>query len=259
MKSLKMLTFLPLFLLMGMLACSSSTSTKQEGDTTLTEADTAHAEAQDTLVQGAEMTTADWETADSIVMNCGGALNLAKPVNVIAANISRDSLQYDVEPFSDCSGIFHRFLDSLSLRCPDFAYPDKKYRDSRALGKWYHEQGHFVRVNMDNVLDMSHLIKPGAVMFYGPRNGKIDTLGIEALFAPGGINHLGVIVAVAKNDQGVVTGYSLFHGRRPGKLASTTNYHKRSYRNRPEYPPYGNGSEQWVGVAPVIANEKMKE
>lgn len=207
----------------------------------------------DTTQASGEVTvTADWANAENLVMNCNGSMDLAKPVGVIATNITHDSLMYNVEPFSDCSGTFHRFLDSLKKRCSDYAYPDKNtYRDSRDLGKWYYENEKFVRVT--NALEMGHYIKPGAVMFYGPRKAIIDSLGVESLFAPGGINHVGVIVSVQKDDQGIVTGYSLFHGQRPGKMASTTNYHKREYRNRPEYPPYGNGSEQWVGVAPIIS------
>jgi len=88
-------------------------------------------------------------------------------------------------------------------------------------------------------------------MFYGPRQANIDTLGVEALFNQGGINHVGVVVAVEKDDKGVVTNYSLFHGQRPGKIASTTNYHNRK-PSRDTYPPYGNGTEQLVGMAPIL-------
>ena len=179
-------------------------------------------------------------------------MNLAVPVKVIADNITADKLDYNVEPFSDCSGIFHRFLDSLELRCPSPAYPDpKQYRSSRELGLWYYKQGNLVLVK--DPLNMHKYIQPGAVMFYGPRGVDVSTMTIDELTRPGGINHVGVIVEVKKDDEGVITGYTLFHGQRPGKKASSTNYHKREYKNRSEYPPYGNGTEQWVAVAPIIA------
>ena len=63
---------------------------------------------------------------------------------------------------------------------------------------------------------------------------------------------MGVVTEVKKNEEGLISSYSLFHGQRPGKLASTTNYHQRAYKNRPNYPPYGNGTEQWVAVAPLM-------
>ncbi|MEM7513902.1 MAG: hypothetical protein AAF388_23445 [Bacteroidota bacterium] len=179
-------------------------------------------------------------------------INLAVPVKVIADNITAEKLDYNVEQFSDCSGIFHRFLDSLELRCPSPTYPNpKQYRSSRELGLWYYQQGKLVLVK--DPLNMHEYIKPGAVMFYGPRGVDVSTMTIDELTRPGGINHVGVIVEVKKDDDGVITGYTLFHGQRPGKKASSTNYHKREYKNRSEYPPYGNGTEQWVAVAPIIS------
>ncbi|MEM6800476.1 MAG: hypothetical protein AAF696_03675 [Bacteroidota bacterium] len=196
-----------------------------------------------------------WEKLNGLMSSCqGGPLNLAIPVNMIAENISRDSLQYDVEAFSDCSGIFHRFLDSMEVRCPDKQYPDpEQYRSSRELAKWYHEEGRLISV--ENPLKMMQYIHPGTVMFYGGRGDISEDIKLEDLFEHGGISHVGVVTEVKQNENGIVTGYSLFHGQRPGKLASTTNYHQRAYRNRPNYPPYGNGTEAWVAVAPIVETD----
>lgn len=192
-----------------------------------------------------------WASYDGLLSSCEGSkLNLAIPVNIIAANISKDSLQYNVEPFSDCSGVFLRFLDSLEIRCPKMDYPDPaSYRDSRALARWYHETGKLIRV--EEPLNMAQYIKPGSVMFYGGRGVENKELSLDDLFAHGGINHVGVVTEVEEKG-GEIVGYSLFHGQRPGKLASTTKYHKKEYRNRPNYPAYGNGTEQWVAVAPIV-------
>lgn len=193
-----------------------------------------------------------WENMDGIYSLCAGKKsNLAHPVNLIAQHISEDSLDYNVEPFSDCSGIFIRVLDSLNRRCPGHDFPNPQtYRDSRGLAQWYHEQKLLIRVI--EPLDMGKYIKPGAVMFYGGRGMNMDTIQTEDLFQHGGINHVGVITEVKKDKEGIVESYSLFHGQRPGKMASTTKYHKRTYRNRKDYPPYGNGSEQWVAIAPIV-------
>lgn len=192
-----------------------------------------------------------WMSYDGLRSLCEGSkLNLAIPVNIIAANITKDSLAYNVEPFSDCSGVFLRFLDSMEVRCPEKSYPDPaSYRDSRALAKWYHEEGKLIRV--EEPLNMAQYIKPGSVMFYGGRGVENKELSLDDLFAHGGINHVGVVTEVEEKN-GEIVGYSLFHGQRPGKLASTTQYHKREYRNRPNYPAYGNGTEQWVAVAPIV-------
>ncbi|MEL6253780.1 MAG: hypothetical protein AAFR87_17360 [Bacteroidota bacterium] len=192
-----------------------------------------------------------WMGYDGLRSSCEGSkLNLAIPVNIIAANITKDSLAYNVEPFSDCSGVFLRFLDSLEARCPKKSYPDPaSHRDSRALAKWYHEKGKLVRV--EEPLNMAHYIKPGSVMFYGGRGVENKELSLDDLFAHGGINHVGVVTEVEEKN-GEIVGYSLFHGQRPGKLASTTNYHQKEYRNRTNYPHFGNGTEQWVAVAPIV-------
>lgn len=196
-----------------------------------------------------------WGKFEGLMSSCQGSpLNLALPVNRIAVNISKDSLQYDVEPFSDCSGIFHRFLDSLEVRCPDKKYPNpEQYRSSRDLARWYHEKAKLIRVK--DPLSMMKYIRPGSVMFYGGKGVANKEIKLEDLFEHGGINHVGVVTEVKQNKEGVITGYSLFHGQRPGKLASTTNYHQRAYRNRPNYPAYGNGTEAWVAVAPLIETD----
>ncbi|MEO1451884.1 MAG: hypothetical protein AAFV07_20300 [Bacteroidota bacterium] len=240
-------------------ACAPS---KSAGDTAPDQATTSTPDVDQAAETDAEVdpepapavSTVAWDQGASLTVNCGGApLDLTNPVGIIAENISQDSLMYDVEPFSDCSGIFHRFLDSLEKRCPDHSYPDPaQFRSSRGVGKWYHEQGKFVRVN--DPLNMGHLIKPGAVMFYAGSQFKIDSTETADFFKSGGIRHVGVITAVKTDDEGMVTGYTLFHGRTSGKLAGNTNYHKRVYKNRPNYPAYGNGGDHWIGVAPVLVD-----
>jgi len=225
------------------------TTAENQGETTVSSETGETGETAEEIVPE-EPVIPDWKISDSLVLACGEPINIAGPVNTIAANLENARLMYGQLPYTDCSGTFHRVLDSLKHYCSDFKYPDKDdYRDSRDLGRWYYEQGEYIRIK--DALAMSSYIKPGVVMFYGPRQANIDTLGVEALFNQGGINHVGVVVAVEKDDKGVVTNYSLFHGQRPGKIASTTNYHNRK-PSRDTYPPYGNGTEQLVGMAPIL-------
>lgn len=245
-----------LLLLLFTLLFTITACTNNNEDETATEAPQAqNKENKKEVVGPYSKLIPTWSKMDGLKSSCERKkLNLAIPVNIIAANITKDSLVYNQEPFSDCSGVFLRVLDSLKKRCPNHDFPNpESYRDSRALARWYHEQGKLIRVKTP--LEMDTYIKPGVVMFYGGRGAENETLTLDDLFAHGGINHVGVITAVEKDNSGKVSGYSLFHGQRPGKLASTTKYHKREYRNRPNYPPYGNGTEQWVAVAPIVQTD----
>ncbi|RMG16598.1 MAG: hypothetical protein D6730_24930 [Bacteroidetes bacterium] len=110
-----------------MLACSAPKE-KQGGEENTEDA----TQVADSTQAEEVATTADWTQAEALVMNCGGtAMNLADPIREIADNLTRDSLMYDVKPFSDCSGTFHRVLDSLKKRCDDYPYPDKNNTATR--------------------------------------------------------------------------------------------------------------------------------
>lgn len=246
-------SILPLLLIIALSACGSKKKDKDIPQESLSE---EKQEEQAPVKKGVLGPYAKqipiWAKMNGIQSSCEGKkTNLAVPINIIAENLSKDSLAYNKEPYSDCSGIFLRVLDSLEKRCPKQIFPDPvEYRDSRALARWYHEQGRLIRVT--EPLKMINYLRPGVVMFYGGRGTENIALSLDDLFDHGGINHVGVITSVEKDSEGIAQGYALFHGQRPGKLASITKYHKRTYRNRPEYPPYGNGTEQWVAVASIV-------
>ena len=67
--------------------------------------------------------------------------------------------------------------------------------------------------------------------------GKVD-VPLERIF------HIGVVYGVRRDAVGQVESYRLFHGRRPGKVASITNWHRRTSE-----PPFGNGNEELVAIA----------
>lgn len=177
---------------------------------------------------------------------------LTNIVQEVASRMEAQELMYGESPLSDCSGIFHRVLDSMKTRCPEGSYPSKIYRDSRSLAKWYHEQNN-LRLVVD-AEEMANLIQPGAVLFYGGREDKhsAEEINIAHLTSPGGINHVGIVTSIEKNASGELQNYHLFHGLRPGKYAKITNYHHRR-PSRKKYPPFGNGTEALVAIAPVVS------
>ncbi|MCI5209602.1 MAG: hypothetical protein D3910_12610 [Candidatus Electrothrix sp. ATG2] len=160
------------------------------------------------------------------------------------ASLEARSIRYGTGPLSDCSGIFHRVLMGVKKRCPDHNYPSlKRYRDSRDLVRWYREQGELIWIK--DALKRTDVIRPGMVMFYGRR---------------GSVRHVGVVVSVARDKNGKVVSYKLFHGhgRRGRTAASTTNWHKRN-PDRASYPPFGNGQQQLIAAARIVRPVKAKK
>jgi hypothetical protein len=188
----------------------------------------------------------------------GEIIDLALPVREIARAIEKANLRYRVKPLTDCSGIFHRVLKIMKKRCPDFTYPPiEKYRSTRALARWYHEKGRLILVR--DAIAYSGLIKPGAVMFFGQRYKTYKNFSAKDLFKRGsGINHIGLVVKVHYDKTGNVSSYELLHGHgKTGRTpASVTKYHRR-LPTRATYPPYGNGTEQWVALA-ILASPTLK-
>ncbi|MCI5221646.1 MAG: hypothetical protein D3924_02930 [Candidatus Electrothrix sp. AR4] len=181
-----------------------------------------------------------------------GESDIVTPLHEVVTALEEKTLLYGIQPLTDCSGIFHRVLMGLEHRCPGQDFPSvTKYRDSRALARWYYERGKLTLI--ENVMESTDLLKPGAVLFFG-RNGSVHKdFSFEDLLAPRrGIDHLGVVVKVHKNKSGEVLRYELFHGygKRGKTAASITNWHRRT-PTRASYPPFGNGRQQWVAAARI--------
>jgi len=192
---------------------------------------------------------------DSYRAHCGDQeINLQKPLTKIAKALS--GLKHDSRQLQDCSGIFHQVVRKFKREyCPNYDYPDvKQARTTRNIAQWYHQQGELILVH--DPLEKSPLIKPGAVMFYGYGGQPYQDFKAENLFIPKqGINHVGVVVSVVRDAKNQVMSYKLFHGRRPGKPSKVTDYHPRK-PTRSYYPPFGNGKEQWVAIAPLVKQFK---
>ncbi|RMF60445.1 MAG: hypothetical protein D6743_14935 [Calditrichaeota bacterium] len=178
-------------------------------------------------------------------------MDLAGPVQEIAAKLEAASLLYDTKPLTDCSGIFHRVLQGMKARCAGYDFPTPEtYRDTRDLARWYHEHRELILVR--DALQDAELIKPGAVLFYGQRDTEYKDFTVDELLQKGtGINHMGVVVRVHRDPAGKIVRYELFHGHgTKGKTpASTTKWHQRNPRTG---PPFGNGTEQWVAFARLV-------
>ena len=152
-----------------------------------------------------------------------------------SAGLAAERILYDSETLADCSGMTHRVLERLEARCDAIDKPTvHEARSAKAIAAWYAELGQLVAV--DSVLDVDDALVPGAIVFFGPP-GKVD-VPLERIF------HIGVVYGVRRDAVGQVESYRLFHGRRPGKVASITNWHRRTSE-----PPFGNGNEELVAIA----------
>lgn len=191
---------------------------------------------------------------ESYQTHCKGeVIELNGPILEIAKRLEAQQFEYNPKNLADCSGMFHRFMQELAKACPNFTFPKpKKARDSRALAKWFHKNGPFTLIF--DAKKQKDLIKPGAVMFYGYGGKVYENFTAKDLFVRGkGINHVGIVVEVEKDEDGNVINYHLFHGRNPRHPAGITSFHNL-VPTRDTYPPLGNGPEQWVAFAPVISD-----
>jgi hypothetical protein len=181
-----------------------------------------------------------------------GTLDLTREIFTIAKSLEGfDYTQTPPSALQDCSGMFHRVVQSFSESCPGYALPNpKEHRQSIAIGKWYADKNLFTVIT--DPLRQAHLIQEGTVLFYGHQKKRYSAQELgsphEAIKK---INHLGVVVKTEQRD-GVVIQYQLFHGRRPGQKSAITAYHYRQPRSTPDFP-YGNGAEQLIGLAPFVS------
>ena len=168
----------------------------------------------------------------------------------IADSLTRLKIMYSNNParLADCSGIFHRFLLSLNRRCGQLQLPPiESARSSRAIARWYADRGKLTVVT--NALVQSYLIEPGKVLFFGRRWTKYPNVSLADVLSQ--TYHMAICVEVIRDRNGVVQSYKLFHGRRTGKSATITDWHKRR-PSRTNLPPLGNWDEQLIGIAPVV-------
>lgn len=181
-----------------------------------------------------------------------GDVQLSEDLTLFAERMEKDKLMYDnknPERLQDCSGIFHRVVQHVKGSCNSYKYPEPKdARDSRSLAKWFDSNNNFTIIN--DAVDQRNLIRPGAVMFFGRSDQKYNNLNMDNLTTDV-IAHIGVVTEVTKDENGDITGYVMMHGRRPGVHAQRSHYHQIA-PPRAGFPPLGNWSQQWVGIAYIM-------
>ena len=181
-----------------------------------------------------------------------GDNQLSNDLSLFAERTEKDSLWYDNKNPSrlqDCSGIFHRVVNHVKGKCDSYQYPaPENARSSRSLAKWFHDNGNLTIIN--DAVKQRNLIKPGSVLFFGRSGQTYNNITIERM-VEGAIQHIGVVTEVKKDDNGDVTGYVMFHGRRPGVTAQRSHYHNIK-PPRIGFPPLGNWNQQLVGVAYIM-------
>lgn len=166
--------------------------------------------------------------------------------------------KYSQAKKTDCSGMFHKLLDSFRDECPNVILPTiNEARSSRDIAKWYYDHGNFKIIR--NPEESGHLIKLGMVMFYGyasqAEKYNRKKLDINTIIARGkGTNHVAIVTSVEMKD-GVVESYEIFHGRNPKHPAGITTS-RRIYPHRPNTPVYGNGPQPWLAIAEVLTERK---
>jgi hypothetical protein len=188
---------------------------------------------------------------------CGkNSFNLEQTV-VASANLLKGT-PYSQANKTDCSGMFHKMVNILRDSCPDVLLPKiTSSRSSRDIANWYHKNGNLTIIRDPN--NSGHLIKPGAVMFYGygSRTNNYDyrKITIDSLILRNkGINHIAIVTSVnIVNDR--LESYEIFHGRNPSKPAGITTS-RRVYSYQVDLPVYGNWKEPLLAVADVFGEVK---
>ncbi len=177
-------------------------------------------------------------------------------LSIYAQKLEEDSIYYnhDPEKLSDASGIVHRVLNYLNSISDQTKKPDvNEARSTLALAEWYNKEGLLTVIN--NPMAQKNLIRPGTIMFYGKSGQVYNDLSIERLLTPKPnhvIMHVGIVTDMVLDENGKVISYTLFHGRRPGKIANRTYYHTLEPPRR-GYPIFGNWNQQWVAAAHPIS------
>ena len=251
-------------------AKATSTSVKNVEPVSTTKVITEKDNAEADKAESEKDEASETETADA--SSSSGATELAAmdgcyskeeefslQLTLFAEDIERQKLMYDrknPEKLQDCSGIFHRVVQFVQSKCDYYTYPDPaQARDSRSLAKWYHSQGNLVII--DDPVKKANLIKPGSVLFFGSSGKKYPAnLSIDQLAAtnPKGIEHIGVVTEVSKDEAGNVTGYVMFHGRRQGVHAQRSHYHGLK-PPRLGFPVLGNWEQEWLAIANIMTEK----
>lgn len=153
--------------------------------------------------------------------------------------------------FRDCSGIFHRVIQTMEDACPNYLLiPPTKVRSSRQLAAWYTNRGTLTPMN-NVLLQAPDVLQPGAVVFFGGPNKRHKNVGYQAVV--NNTRHIGIVTSVQHNEAGELVGYQMFHGSSSHRKALYSQRYRHHPKNK-NSPAFGNGNEQLLAVATLCAS-----
>jgi len=161
--------------------------------------------------------------------------------------------------FRDCSGIFHRVVQTMEGACPNLLIPPTKVRSSRQLAAWYTNRGTLTPMN-DVLLQAPDVLQPGAIVFFGGPNKRHKNVSYQSVV--NNTRHIGIVTSVQHNEAGDVVGYQMFHGSSAHRKAVYSQRYRHHPKNK-NSPAFGNGNEQLLAVAnlcstpPCVCNNPM--
>lgn len=193
---------------------------------------------------------------------------MSEILSSISENLEANKLEFNNDLGHDASGIFHIIKDRLQSRIPDLAkegkyiYPSfNRERITRQIADWYYENDNLIIV--EDALASRNSIRPGSVMFFGKSGKTFENINIEILTDKnnnhsinGAISHMAVVTEVSKDEEGNVVGYTMMHGRRPGRIASRSSSKEIQSVKTKGLPPFGNWKQQWVAMANIVTSKK---
>ncbi|MEM9888373.1 MAG: hypothetical protein AAF849_20935 [Bacteroidota bacterium] len=246
MKTTHLFFIISLFIL-GLFACQNqsdqSTTAKKDDATAVTAAED-------------EKTTDETATTSTTVEKESSIADIQQVLQAISENVEADQVMYDSKNpknLADCSGIFHRMIDSVQNRFPTLEEDDfpavNVARGSKQIVKWYHDNGNLTIV--DDALAIRNDIRPGTVVFFASKQDPSEKLTIEKLQKS--VYHIAVVTSLEKDENGDLISYRMMHGRSKGKLASRTQ--SASVDDEKGRPPLGNDYSQLVAIADFLPTD----
>lgn len=179
--------------------------------------------------------------------------SLEKVLNAYAAAIEAEPEKWmysnTASDFKDCSGMFIRLCENLDEQfCDAYQFPGRKFHSTRDLAAWYARMDKLTLIK--DPQSQQDQIQIGQVIFYGKSNKRIPKkFTLEDLTAPypkGLLAHMGVVVAINREEDGSLKSYTIYHGRSSGKPAS------RSIIRASQNPNFGNWGQPWLASASIL-------
>ena len=191
---------------------------------------------------------------------CLSREELAKELKQAASRL--EGTEYNSARGTDCSGMFHKLIDSVRTRCPENPFPIfAQNRSSRGIAYWYYNHDNFTIIRDPDW--SGRLIEPGKVMFFGHGMKNHDNLDRQDLTIQAlrdrstGINHVAVVLDVEIVDD-TLRSFTMFHGLNSSKPAAITTHYK-SHSRHPEFSAYSHWNQPWVGMADLITPVKNSQ